>query len=231
MFPGLFPNLLANGASGIAVGMATSIPPHNAAELIDAAITLIDNPKADDAALMDFVAGPGLSDRRAAGRQPGGDRRGLCDRARQLPRARALDRVEREKGGGWHLVVTRDPVRRAEGQADRADRRADQRQEAADPGRRARRDATRRSAWCSSRAAARSIPTLLMESLFRLTDLEMRVPLNLNVLDKTRTPRRDEPASRRWRAWVDAPVRRAAAARAAPARQDRRPDRAARRVI
>ena len=58
VFPGLFPNLLANGASGIAVGMATSIPPHNAAELIDAATHLIDNPQATDAAMMDFVAGP-----------------------------------------------------------------------------------------------------------------------------------------------------------------------------
>ena len=44
VFPGLFPNLLANGASGIAVGMATTIPPHNVAEIIDAAIHLIDNP-------------------------------------------------------------------------------------------------------------------------------------------------------------------------------------------
>ena len=58
VFPGLFPNLLANGASGIAVGMATSIPPHNVGELIDAAAHLIDNPKAEDRALMDFVAGP-----------------------------------------------------------------------------------------------------------------------------------------------------------------------------
>src|SRR5213076_1066351 len=58
VFPGLFPNLLANGASGIAVGMATSIPPHNLSELIDAAVHLIDNPKAEDNSLMDFVAGP-----------------------------------------------------------------------------------------------------------------------------------------------------------------------------
>ena len=58
VFPGLFPNLLANGASGIAVGMATSIPPHNVGELIEAAIHLIDNPSAEDSALMDFVAGP-----------------------------------------------------------------------------------------------------------------------------------------------------------------------------
>ena len=59
VFPGLFPNLLANGASGIAVGMATSIPPHNVGELIDAAIKLIEDPKADDREiLLDCVKGP-----------------------------------------------------------------------------------------------------------------------------------------------------------------------------
>src|SRR3954466_14334185 len=56
--PGLFPNLLANGASGIAVGMATSIPPHNVGELIDAATRLIAEPKIDDRALMQIVKGP-----------------------------------------------------------------------------------------------------------------------------------------------------------------------------
>src|SRR3546814_14129921 len=58
VFPGLFPNLLANGASGIAVGMATSIPPHNVAELIDAAMILIGNPEATVEELMGPVQGP-----------------------------------------------------------------------------------------------------------------------------------------------------------------------------
>ena len=58
VMPGLFPNLLANGASGIAVGMATSIPPHNAAELLDAATLLIDNPAAELAQLLEHVKGP-----------------------------------------------------------------------------------------------------------------------------------------------------------------------------
>src|SRR3954466_4405411 len=55
LFPGLFPNLLANGAAGIAVGMATSIPPHNAAEIMTAAVALIDNPATN---VLDFVQGP-----------------------------------------------------------------------------------------------------------------------------------------------------------------------------
>src|SRR5829696_7307690 len=58
VFPGLFPNLLANGASGIAVGMATSIPPHNLAEIIEAAIVLIRDARADHAALMEKMRGP-----------------------------------------------------------------------------------------------------------------------------------------------------------------------------
>src|SRR3954453_18099794 len=58
VLPGAFPNLLANGSQGIAVGMATSIPPHNAAELCDAALFLIDNPNARSKTLMKFVPGP-----------------------------------------------------------------------------------------------------------------------------------------------------------------------------
>src|SRR5690606_21141467 len=58
VLPAAFPNLLANGASGIAVGMATNIPPHNAAEVIDACLHLIDNPKATNDDLIKFVPGP-----------------------------------------------------------------------------------------------------------------------------------------------------------------------------
>src|SRR6201993_3794919 len=58
VLPGGFPNLLPNGAQGIAVGMATSIPPHNAAELCDAALFLIDNPNARSRTLLKFVPGP-----------------------------------------------------------------------------------------------------------------------------------------------------------------------------
>ncbi len=108
VFPGLFPNLLANGAAAIAVGMATSIPPHNAAELIDAAIQLIDEPGADDAAMLEHVTGPdfptggvvvdspaAIADAYATGRG------GFRVRAR-------IEKVI-EKGGGWHLVVSEIP--------------------------------------------------------------------------------------------------------------------------
>ena len=58
MLPGRFPNLLVNGAQGIAVGMATAIPPHNVAELCDAALHLIDTPNARSRTLMRYVPGP-----------------------------------------------------------------------------------------------------------------------------------------------------------------------------
>src|SRR5512134_2340571 len=58
VLPGAFPNLLANGSAGIAVGMATNIPPHNAAELCDAALFLIDNPNARSKTLLKYVPGP-----------------------------------------------------------------------------------------------------------------------------------------------------------------------------
>jgi topoisomerase-4 subunit A len=58
VLPGAFPNLLANGATGIAVGMATSIPPHNAAELCDAALALIRKPDATVEDLLQYVEGP-----------------------------------------------------------------------------------------------------------------------------------------------------------------------------
>jgi topoisomerase-4 subunit A len=186
VFPGLFPNLLANGASGIAVGMATSIPPHNVSELIDAATHLIDNPKAEDRALMDFVAGPDFP--------TGGV---LVDSGESIAQAyttgrgsfrlRASVSVEKEKGGGWHLLVGEIPYGVQKGKlieqiaALIADKKlpilADVRDESD--------EAVRLILEPRSRTVD---PQLLLESLFRLTDLEVRFPLNLNVLDATRTP-------------------------------------------
>jgi topoisomerase-4 subunit A len=75
--PAGFPNLLANGAAGIAVGMATSIPPHNALELIDACLAILDDRQVSTEALMALCAGAGLSDRRRHRRAGGGDPGGL----------------------------------------------------------------------------------------------------------------------------------------------------------
>lgn len=186
VFPGLFPNLLANGASGIAVGMATSIPPHNLSELVDAAISLIEDPKVDDRALLQHVKGPDFP--------TGGvlvDDEDTIARAyvsgRGSFRLRAKVEVEREKGGAWHLLVTEIPygVPKAKLIEQIAQLIADKKLPIlADV-----KDESDEKVRLILEPRARTVdPDLLLESLYRLTDLEIRFPLNLNVLDATRTP-------------------------------------------
>ena len=187
VFPGLFPNLLANGASGIAVGMATSIPPHNVAELIDAASLLIDNPDAEHAELMAIVRGPDFP--------TGGvlvDNAFIISEAYATGRGsfRTRARWHKEDGGRgtWVAVVTQIPFQVQKSKLIEQiaalinDKKlpilADVRDES---------DAEIRIVI---EPRARTVDAdVLMDSLFRLTDLENRFPLNLNVLDGTRTPR------------------------------------------
>ena len=129
--------------------MATSIPPHNVGELIDAAIRLVDEPKIDDRTLLDHVKGPDFP--------TGGvlvDDEDTIARAyvsgRGSFRLRAKVDIEREKGGSWHLLVS-NSLRRPESQADRANRPAHRRQETADPRRREGRK--RRAGPAGARAA------------------------------------------------------------------------------
>ncbi|MGI8706025.1 MAG: DNA topoisomerase IV subunit A [Sphingomicrobium sp.] len=186
VFPGLFPNLLANGASGIAVGMATSIPPHNVGELIDAAIHLIDNPKAEDSALMDFVGGPDFPTGGVLV-DSGGSIAESYATGRGSFRVRATVSQEKEKGGGWYLLVSEIPYGVQKGKlieqiaALIADKKlpilADVRDESAEEVR------------LILEPKSRTVDSeLLLESLYRITELEVRFPLNLNVLDATRTP-------------------------------------------
>jgi topoisomerase-4 subunit A len=186
VFPGLFPNLLANGASGIAVGMATSIPPHNVGELIDAAIKLIDRKRLDDRELLEIVKGPDFP--------TGGilvDDQDTILRAyisgRGSFRLRARVGVEREKGGGWHLLVSEIPygVPKAKLIEQIAQLIADKKLPIlADV-----KDESAEDLRIVLEPRARTVDAdLLLESLYRLTDLEIRFPLNLNVLDETRTP-------------------------------------------
>ena len=138
VLPANFPNLLANGTSGIAVGMATSIPPHNVEELCNALCISSSIPTRTIEKLVEFVPGPDFPDRRRHRRAARCHPRGLQDGPRRLPAARALG-----EGGdrARHLPDRRhrDALPGAEGQAGRAHRRADQREEAAAAGRRARR--------------------------------------------------------------------------------------------
>ena len=187
VLPGGFPNLLANGAQGIAVGMATSIPPHNAAELCDAALHLIEKPDAKSKALLKWVKGPDF---------PTG---GICvDSKQAIAEAyttgrgsfRVRARWEQEEGarGTWVVVVTEIPFlvqksRLIEKIAELQDQKklplvGDVRDESAEDVR------------IVIEPKSKNVdPALMMESLFRLTELENKIPLNLNVLIKGRIPK------------------------------------------
>jgi len=200
VFPGLFPNLLANGASGIAVGMATSIPPHNLDELVRAADHLIDNPRAEDRALMDFVAGPDFP---TGGVIVDGAEAiaGAYATGRGAFRVRARWTVEDQGRGTWAAVINEIPYQVPKSKlieqiaALVSEKRlpilADVRDESD--------EAIRIVLEPRSRTVE---PQMLMDSLFRLTDLEVRVPLNLNVLDADRTPR-VMSLGQALRAWLD----------------------------
>src|SRR3954465_3679402 len=187
VFPGLFPNLLANGASGIAVGMATSIPPHNLAEIVDAAIHLIDNPRAEPSALMDFVSGPDFPTGGVIV-DSGAAIAAAYETGRGSFRVRGRWAVEDQGRGTWVAIVSEIPYQVPKSKlieqvaALIADRKlpilADIRDES---------DAEIRIVL---EPRTRTVdPDMLMESLFRLTDLEVRVPLNMNVLDARHTPK------------------------------------------
>ena len=187
VLPGAVPNLLANGAAGIAVGMATSIPPHNLAELCQAAIHLIKFPKATVAKLMEYVPGPdfptggilvepteSIAESYATGR--GGFR------------LRARWTVEKLKHGLYQIVVTEIPyqVQKARLIEKIADLLNDKKLPlVADV-----HDESDAEIRLIIEPRNRTVPAdAVMESLFRATDLEVRIPLNMNLLDATGMPR------------------------------------------
>jgi topoisomerase IV subunit A len=187
IMPGLFPNLLANGASGIAVGMATSIPPHNAAELIDAAMLLIDEPEAGPERLLEYVKGPDFP--------TGGT---IVDSASAIAEAYATGRgafrvrakweKEDTGRGTWVAIITEIPYGVQKGKLIEEiaalvnDKKLPILEDV--------RDESDAEVRIVLEPRSRTVdPDMLMDSLFRLTDLEVRVPLNMNVLDAHRTPR------------------------------------------
>ena len=187
VLPGAFPNLLANGSSGIAVGMATSSPSHNAHELCDAALHLIRNPDADVEKLVEFVQGPDLP--------TGGiiiDSRESIVEAYKTGRGgfRVRSKWETEDlgRGGYQIVVTEIPYQVQKSRliekiaelliARKLPLLEDIRDESAED--------VRIVLVPKSRTVD---PTILMESLFKLSELESRIPLNMNVLSMGRVPK------------------------------------------
>ena len=187
VLPGAFPNLLANGSAGIAVGMATNIPPHNAAELCDAALHLIKFPNAGIEKLVEFVQGPDLP--------TGGiiiePRDNILDAyktGRGGFRTRARWHKEDTGRGGYVIIITEIPYQVQKARliekiaelliAKKTPLLEDIRDESAED--------VRIVLEPKSRAVD---PDVLMESLFKLTELETRISLNMNVLSGGVTPK------------------------------------------
>ncbi len=187
VFPAAFPNLLANGATGIAVGMATSIPPHNVAEICQALIHLIEKPNATVRDLVQFIPAPDFP--------TGGT---LVEHQESLVKAyetgrgsfrlRAKWEVEPQKSGVYQVVITQIPyqVNKSKLIEKIANLLSDKKLPLLDDILDESADDIRIVLQPKSRNVA---PEVLMESLFRQTDLENRIPLNMNVLDGGRIPR------------------------------------------
>ncbi len=187
VLPAAFPNLLANGAQGIAVGMATSIPPHNAAELCAALQQLIKKPSTSVAELLAFVPGPDFPTGGVLVEDPT-NIQSAYETGRGSFRLRARWEVERMKGGLWQAVVTEVPYQVAK--AKLVERVAELMEQKKLPLLEDVRDESDELIRLVLVPKSRNVePAVLLEQLFRNSDLEVRIPLNLNVLQADNTPK------------------------------------------
>jgi topoisomerase-4 subunit A len=200
VLPGAFPNLLANGAAGIAVGMATSIPPHNAGEICAAAIHLIQYPDATTADLLRHMPGPDFPTGGVLVEDPATILTAY-ETGRGGFRLRAKWDVETGKHGMWSIVVTEIPyqVQKSRLIEQVAQLMEDKKLPLLGDIRDESSDIIRLVLEPKTRTVD---PKQLMETVFRATALETRFPLNMNVLDKTRTPR-VMGLSEVIRSWLD----------------------------
>ena len=186
LLPAGFPNLLANGAQGIAVGMATSIPPHNVIELADASLHLIKHPNASVDTLLQYVKGPDFPTGGVLV-EPQESIREAYATGRGGFRVRAKWSVEKEKGGAWQIIVTEIPYQVQKSRL--IERLAEMLQAKKLPFLGDIRDESAEDLRIVLEPKSRRLEAeIVMESLFRLSDLETRVPLNLNVLDGNGRP-------------------------------------------
>ena len=200
VLPGAFPNLLANGSQGIAVGMATAIPPHNAHELCDAALFLIDNPNARARTLLKYVKGPDFP--------TGGvivDPPDLIAEAyatgRGSFRVRAKWEKEETGRGTYQIIVTQIPWLVQKQRL--IERMAELFNEKKLPLIEGFRDKSTEDVRIVIEPKSRTVdPGILMESLFKLTELESRISLNMNVLSKGKVPKVMDLAEV-LREWLD----------------------------
>jgi topoisomerase-4 subunit A len=187
VLPAAFPNLLANGASGIAVGMATNIPPHNIAELVDACLHLIKTPDARDDTLLKFVPGPDFPTGGVLVESPDAIAQAYRT-GRGSMRLRCSWHTEDLGRGQWQIVVTEIPYQVQKSkliekiaelvQTKKIPILADVRDESADDVR-----------LILEPRSKNVSPDVLMGMLFRNSDLEIRFSLNMNVLIDGLTPK------------------------------------------
>lgn len=187
VLPAAFPNLLANGATGIAVGMATSIPPHNLGELCQALMALIENPNVQDRTIFKFVKGPDFPTGGVMVDDPAAIR-AAYNTGRGSFRVRARWRREEGARGAWNIVVDEIPYQVQKSKLiERIAELIEQKKiSALDDIRDESTEDIRIVLVPKSRTTD---PDILMEQLFRETELESRIPLNLNVLDRGVVPR------------------------------------------
>ena len=186
VLPAAFPQLLANGSSGIAVGMATNVPPHNVGELCDAALHLIKSPNARDETLVELIPGPDFPTGGVLV-EPRENILNAYKTGRGSFRLRSKYEIEDIGRGMWQVVVTEIPYQVQKSKliekiaevinAKKIPILADVRDESAEDIR------------LVLEPRAKTVdPTVLMETLFRQTDLEVRFSMNMNVLIDGRTP-------------------------------------------
>ena len=187
VLPGAFPNLLANGSQGIAVGMATAIPPHNVAELCDAALHLIATPNARSRTLLKYVSGPDFPTGGVIVDPPEAVAEAYTT-GRGSFRVRARWHKEDTGRGTYLIVITEIPWLVQKGRL--VERLAELINDKKLPLVADARDESAEDIRLVIEPRSRTVDAeLLMESLFKLTELESRIPLNMNVLLKGRIPR------------------------------------------
>jgi topoisomerase-4 subunit A len=187
VMPAAFPNLLANGSSGIAVGMATSIPPHNLGELCAATIELIKTPGVRDATLLKYIKGPDFPTGGVLVESPE-----AIEEAYKTGRGsfRVRARWFREEGqrNSYQIVVDQIPYQVQK--AKLIERIAELIEQKKVPLLDDIRDESAEDIRIVLIPKTRTVDeNLLMEQLFRQSDLETRIPLNMNVLDNGLVPR------------------------------------------
>ena len=187
VMPANFPNLLANGSSGIAVGMATSIPPHNVSELCEASLHLIKYPDCTDEKLLDLMPGPDFPTGGVIV-EPKAQILEAYKTGRGGFRVRAKWQIEQLPRGAWQIIVTEIPYQVQKSRL--IERIADLIQNRKLPLLVDVRDESAEDIRVVLEPKSRTVdPDLMMEALFKLTDLESRISLNMNVLTEHGVPR------------------------------------------